>query len=75
MDNKNTNNSLPFEVGIEKAKHDIIVAINIIGQKYSIPSSILSMILQSIVDESKINTYSTIISNYDITSIKDNENE
>ena len=74
MDEQNNQDTLPFEIGIEKAKNDIINMINVIGQKYSIPSSILSMILQNIVDESKANVYSTIISNYDISLPKDKKN-
>ena len=59
--------SLPFEVGIEKAKSDLTKAINSIGKEYSIPSSLMTMILESILNESKMNTYSTIISYYDIS--------
>ena len=59
--------SLPFEIGIEKAKSDLTKAINSIGKEYSIPSSIMTMILESILNESKLNTYSTIISYYDIS--------
>ena len=60
------NENLPFEVAIEKARHDITNAINIIGRQYSIPSSILSSIVSQIATESKLNAFETIIANYDI---------
>lgn len=61
------NENLPFEVAIEKARHDITNAINIIGRQYSIPSSILSNIVSQIAVESKLNAFTAIISNYDIS--------
>lgn len=57
---------LPFEVGVEKAKHDIVNAVNYIGQKYGIPSSILAMILSNLANENKLNAMETIIANYGI---------
>ena len=60
--------SLPFEIGIEKAKSDLSKAIVDIGKKYTIPSSIMTMILQEVISDSKLNTYGTILAYYDITN-------
>lgn len=59
--------NLPIEVGIEKAKRDIVNAINQIGRSYSLPSSILFMVVEEVVNSSKNSTYATIIANYDIS--------
>ena len=57
---------VPFEVGYEKAKAEIIAAIGQIGSKYSIPTSLLNLIVAQICLEAKLNTYETILSAYDI---------
>ena len=61
------NNSLPIEVGLAKAKVEIIQAINQIGMKYELPSSFTTMLVEQIVSDTKLNTFGTIISNYDIS--------
>lgn len=66
---------LPFEIGIEKAKSDIVNAIGEIGKRYSIPSSIMTMILQSVVEDSKLNTYSSILAYYDISNPNTSTNQ
>jgi hypothetical protein len=58
--------SLPIEVGLDKAKREILQTINQIGTNYNIPSSFIVMILQQIVYETRLNTYETITTNYDI---------
>lgn len=60
--------SLPFEIGIEKAKSDLSKAIIDIGKKYTIPSSIMTLILQEVISDSKLNTYGTILAYYDIAN-------
>lgn len=59
--------NLPFEIGFEKAKNEITVLVNRVSQKYSIPSSLIAIILADIAKEAKLNTYETIIANYDIS--------
>lgn len=59
--------NLPFEVAIEKAKYEIANAINMIGRNYSIPSSILNVIVEQIANESKTNALEMIIAGYDIS--------
>lgn len=59
--------NLPIEIGIEKAKRDIVTAINQIGREYSLPSSILFMVVEEVLNSSKNSTYTTIIANYDIS--------
>ena len=68
-------NGLPIEVGIERAKREIVAVINQIGIKYSIPSSILFMIVEDILNSSKISTYSTIIANYNLSQPSENETQ
>jgi len=58
--------NLPIEVGFERAKADIVVAMKRIGDKHSLPSSLMLMLLENVVTESKLNTYATIVSNCDI---------
>ena len=65
---------IPFEVGYEKAKNEILKAISSIGQKYSIPTSILTIMLHDISNEAKLNTYELILGTFDISapqSLKD----
>ena len=60
------NQNLPIEVGFERAKADIVIAIKKIGDKHSLPSSLMLILLESVVTESKLNTFATIVSNCDI---------
>lgn len=64
--------ALPFEIGFEKARHDIANAINIIGRQYNIPSSILTNMIFQIAIESKMNALETIVANFDILNPNDN---
>lgn len=61
------NKSLPIEASVEKAKREILSAINQIGHSYELPSLIVVMIVEQIVAETKLNSYSTIVANYDIS--------
>ncbi len=61
-------NNLPFEVGFEKAKAEILAAVSQIGQRYRMPTSILNIILSNLALEAKINTYETILGAYDIST-------
>jgi hypothetical protein len=61
------NESLPIEVGLEKAKVDIVNAVGDIGSKYSLPASWMLMILENIVSESKLNAFRNVIVQYDIS--------
>lgn len=58
---------LPIEIGIEKAKKDILRAINQIGNSYDLPSSIVLMIVEQIAHDTRLNTYETIITTCDIS--------
>ena len=62
------NENLPIEVGLEKAKVDIVNAVGDIGSKYSLPASWILMILENIVSESKLNTFRNVIVQYDIST-------
>jgi hypothetical protein len=62
------NESLPIEVGLEKAKVDIVNAVGDIGSKYSLPASWILMILENIVSESKLNAFRNVIVQYDISN-------
>ena len=62
------NETLPIEVGLEKAKVDIVNAVGDIGSKYSLPASWILMILENIVSESKLNTFRNVIVQYDISN-------
>lgn len=57
---------LPIEVGFEKAKQEILQAIAQIGKSYDIPSSIMLLLIEQIVKDTRLNTYETILINYDI---------
>jgi len=61
------NQGLPIEVGFEKAKSDIVAAISRIGNEYSLPTSLMLVLLENVVLESKLNTFGTIVSHYDIS--------
>lgn len=62
-----SNNGLPIEIGLEKAKREILQAINQIGNSYDLPSSLVLMLVEQIVHDTKLNTYETIVTNYDIS--------
>ena len=61
------NENLPIEVGLEKAKVDIVNAVGDIGSKYSLPASWILIILENIVSESKLNAFRNVIVQYDIS--------
>lgn len=60
-------NGLPIEVGFERAKRELLQAINQIGKRYNLPSSLMTLIVQQLITESKLNTFEVIVANYDIT--------
>ena len=62
------NGNLPIEVGLEKARFEIVQAIGQIGDRYSIPSSLLLILLENIVNESKLATFTNILAGYDISN-------
>lgn len=61
---------MPFEVSMIKAKEEIIMAVNQISQKYDIPTPLLTMIMEQIVSDGKINAYTTIIGICEVSSPK-----
>lgn len=64
------NQGLPIEVGIEKAKSELVMAIGKIGEKYKLPSAIMTMIVDEIACNSKLNTYATVIAYCDLIAPK-----
>ncbi len=54
--------SLPIEVGLEQARREMVDAVNRIGTKYNLPSSIVVLVLEKMVYESKLNTFETLVS-------------
>lgn len=64
---KKIDENLPFEILMEKARHEMAMAINTIGRNYNIPSAILSSMVTQIATESKLNALETIVANYDIS--------
>ena len=62
------NETLPIEVDVEKAKVDIVSAVSDIGRKYSLPSSLMLIILENIVSESKLNALRNVVVQYDISN-------
>lgn len=59
--------SLPIEVGIEKARDEILTMLNAIAQKYSLPSAVITLLLESMVNAIKNTTYESILSNYNLS--------
>ena len=66
MDN---NEGLPFEIAIEKAKAELSKSVFEISKIYSIPSSIMTLIHQEVLNEIKLNTYGTILAYYDDSNL------
>ena len=62
------NGNLPIEVGLEKARFEIVQAIGQIGDRYSIPSSLLLILLENIANESKLATFTNILASYNISN-------
>ena len=59
--------NLPFEVNYEHVKQSLIRTINQIADSEQMPSSLMIIVLENVLQEFKLNTYSTIIGNYDIS--------
>ena len=64
------NQGLPIEVGVEKAKSELVMTIARIGEKYKLPSAIMTMIVDEIACNSKLNTYATVIAYCDLIAPK-----
>lgn len=65
---------IPFEVILEKTKSEILTAVNAIGQKYEMPPSVMLMVIEQIVDEAKLGSYSALIRNMPVELDKQNQN-
>ena len=65
---------IPFEVIVEKTKSDILTSVNAIGQKYEMPSTIMLMVLEQIVNDAKLSSYSALIRNMPVELDKQNQN-
>ena len=52
---------IPFEIGYEAAKADLVNCISAIADKYRMPSSLMIIVLDSTVNEIKTATYSQIM--------------
>ena len=65
---------IPFEVILEKTKSEILTSVNAIGQKYEMPPSVTLMVLEQIVDEAKLGSYSALIRNMPVELDKQNQN-
>ena len=61
------NDNLPFEVNYERVKQALVRTINQIAESEQMPSSLMIITLENVLQEFKLNTYSTIIGNYDIS--------
>jgi len=67
----NNESGYPIEVCIEKVKNELVSVSNAIANKYSLPSSLMAMILEQVVSDIKINTFSTIIAHIPIETDSD----
>ena len=65
---------IPFEIIIEKSKGEILTSVNAIGQKYEMPSAVMLMVLEQIVDEAKLSSYSALIRNMPVELDEQNQN-
>lgn len=61
-------NGVPFEVGYEKAKAEILAAIASINRKYRIPTSLLNIMLNELSLSAKVDMYEAILGTYDIST-------
>lgn len=61
------NDNLPFEVNYERVKQALVRTVNQIAESEQMPSSLMIITLENVLQEFKLNTYSTIIGNYDIS--------
>ena len=59
--------NLPFEVNYERVKQSLVRTVNQVAESEQMPSSLMIIILENVLQEFKLNTYSTIIGNYDIS--------
>ena len=58
---------VPLEIAYEKAKAETIDAIANIAQKYSMPTWLLNIMVNSIALEARVNSYESMISVLDIS--------
>lgn len=70
-----TTNNTPLEFSFEKAKNEIVNAVNYIGQLNNIPSSVLLLILENVMLSIKSTMYSEIMSSYKVPEDKPEDNE
>lgn len=59
---------LPVEIAVDKARADILSMLNTIAQKYSLPSSMITLILESLLNSIKITTYENILATYKLVN-------
>ena len=65
---------IPFEVILEKTKSEILTSVNAIGQKYEMPPTVMLMVLEQIINEAKLGSYSALIRNMPVELDKQNQN-
>ena len=63
------NEQLSLEIIMNKVRIDIVKAIDEIGRRYSVSSSLLITIVEQIVKDSKIAAYESILNSIDIDKI------
>lgn len=59
--------NLPFEVHYERVKQNLIRTINRISETEQMPPSIMMVVLENVLQEYKVNSYSIILGNYNIS--------
>lgn len=57
---------IPFEVVMDRARRDIVQFIEQVGNRYSIPSAILVIMLEQIVKDSKIAAYENMFNSMNV---------
>lgn len=62
---------VPFEIAYEKAKAETIDAIANIAQKYSMPTWMLNIMVNSIALEARVDSYESMISVLDVSMPED----
>lgn len=63
----------PIEFAIDDIKIQIVRKVNELAEQYQIPGVLITMILQQILDESKIASYTNYISQLDTADISADE--
>lgn len=67
LNNQNDVSNLPFEIPYERTKQALVRTINKIAEDESMPSSLMIIILENVINEFKNNAYAQIIGNYDVS--------